>query len=238
MNFLKNMALVCGMALFAVNAVADDKQVIQDQLKKIIPNAPQADIKPSVVPGLYEVSVGPMVIYMTADGKYAFNGSLINLETRENLTDRAKSEARKLAVDKIPTDSMIIFPAKGEQKHYITVFTDIDCPYCHKLHQEVSALNEAGVTVRYLAYPRSGLGSPSYFKAVSVWCAADRTKALDDAMSGKPVANKPCENNPVANHVQQAQYFGVNGTPNIILDNGRLIPGYVPSKELLQILAR
>ncbi|WP_373019436.1 DsbC family protein [Thiomicrorhabdus sp.] len=237
MNLLKSMAMLLSISLMADTAFADDKQVIQDQLKKIVPNAPEANIKQSVVPGLYEVSVGPMVIYMTADGKYAFNGSLINLETRENLTDQAKSAARKLAVEKIPTDSMIVYPAKGDQKHFVTVFTDIDCPYCHKLHKEVAALNEAGITVRYLAYPRSGFGSPSYYKAVSVWCSENPAKAMDEAMQGKPVANATCKN-PIADHLQKAQYFGVNGTPNIILDDGSLIPGYVPAKELIQILSR
>jgi len=238
MNVLKKSVmalLVTGLCSGAV--FADEKQVIQAQLKKIIPNAPEADIQPSVIEGLYEVSVGPMVIYMSADGKYAFNGSLIDLDTRENLTELAKSKARNEAMAKIPESSMIVYPAKGEQKHFVTVFTDIDCPYCHKLHKEIPALNEAGITVRYLAYPRSGMNSPAYFKAVSAWCAKDPAKAMDDAMNGKGLEKKQCDN-PVTMHMQQAQYFGVNGTPNIILDNGRLIPGYVPAKELIQIFNR
>ena len=213
------------------------KQVIQQQLLTIIPNAPQANIQPSVIPGMFEVAVGPLVIYMSADGKYAFNGSLINLETRENLTDIAKAKARIEAMAKVPESSMILYPAKGEQKHFVTVFSDIDCPYCHKLHKEIPAMNEAGITVRYMAYPRSGINSPSYFKAVSVWCADDPKKAMDDSMTGRPVPKKQCEN-PVAMHMKQAQYFGVNGTPNLILDNGNMIPGYVSAKELIKELNR
>jgi len=211
------------------------KKVIQEQLLKIIPNAPQADIEPSVISGMYEVAVGPLVIYMSADGKYAFNGSLIDLETRQNLTDIAKAKARNAAMAKIPESSMILYPAKGEQKHVVTVFTDIDCPYCHKLHNEVPEMNDAGITVRYMAYPRSGADTPSYFKAVSAWCADDPAKAMNDAMAGKALPKKVCDN-PVKMHLQQAQYFGVNGTPNLILDNGNLIPGYVPAKELIQLL--
>lgn len=238
MNVVKKsvMALLV-TGLFSSAVLADEKKVIQAQLQKIIPNAPQADIQPSVIKGLYEVSVGPLVIYMSADGKYAFNGSLINLDTRENLTDIAKSKARTEAMAKIPESSMIVYPAKGEQKHFVTVFTDIDCPYCHKLHKEIPELNEAGISVRYLAYPRAGMNSPAYFKAVSAWCAKDPAKAMDDAMAGKSLEKTQCEN-PVAKHMQQAQYFGVNGTPNIVLDNGRLIPGYVPAKELIQIFNR
>lgn len=238
MHFLRKSAITLGLAVtFSSAVMADDKQVIQAQLNKIIPNAPQTQIEPSVVSGLYEVSVGPMVIYMTADGQYVFNGSLINLETRENLTDTAKSEARKKAMNKVAVDSMIVYPAKGDEKHHITVFTDIDCPYCHKMHKEIPALNEAGITVRYLSYPRAGMGSPSYNKAVSVWCSEKPAEQMNLAMKGQSVPPKSCKN-PVAEHMQQAQVFGVNGTPNIILDNGAMLPGYVPAKEVIKILQR
>lgn len=213
----------------------DEVKLIQKQLQNIIPNAPDAQVERSVLPGMYEVVVGPLVIYMSADGKYAFNGSLIDLETRENLTDLAKSNARKVLLDKLPESSMILYPAKGKQKHVVTVFTDIDCPYCHKLHKEIPAMNEAGITVRYMAYPRSGPGKPSYLKAVSAWCADDPNKAMDDAMSGKSIPSKQCEN-PVDMHLQQAEMFGVNGTPNLLLESGDIIPGYIPAKELIQIL--
>ncbi|MDG6777450.1 DsbC family protein [Thiomicrorhabdus sp. zzn3] len=236
-SYMKKGILSLSLVTLSSMAIADDKQAIQAQLKKIIPDAPEAVIEQSVVPGLYQVMVGPMVVYMTADGKYAFNGSLINLETRENLTDMAKANARKAALAKVPVETMIEYKAKGTEKHTVTVFSDIDCPYCHKLHKEIPALNEAGVTVRYLSYPRAGMRSPSYFKAVSVWCSDDPAKAMDEAMSGKAVPKKQCDN-PVAEHMQQAQFFGVNGTPNIILDNGHVIPGYVPAKELIQMLSR
>lgn len=213
----------------------DEVKLIQKQLQNIIPNAPDAQVERSVLPGMYEVVVGPLVIYMSADGKYAFNGSLIDLETRENLTDLAKSNARKVLLDKLPESSMILYTAKGKQRHVVTVFTDIDCPYCHKLHKEIPAMNEAGITVRYMAYPRSGPGKPSYLKAVSAWCADDPNKAMDDAMSGKSIPSKQCEN-PVDMHLQQAEMFGVNGTPNLLLESGDIIPGYIPAKELIQIL--
>ena len=222
------------VAVFATVA-PQTQQKIQQQLQKIIPNAPQASIVESVIPGMFEVSVGPLIIYMSADGKYAFNGSLINLDTRENLTDLSKANARNEAMAKVPESSMIVYPANGKQKHVITVFSDIDCPYCHKLHKEIPEMNQAGITVRYMAYPRSGLNSPSYFKAVSAWCADNPAKAMDDAMLGKTLPKKQCDN-PVEMHMEQAQFFGVNGTPNIILDDGNMIPGYVPAKELVQIL--
>jgi len=218
---------------------ADDTSAIQERLQTIIPNdAKNAQITATPVPGLYQIQIGMTVVYMSKDGKHLVNGNVIDLDTNKNLTKQTKNTARKLALSNIAESSMIIYPAKGgkdKAKHTITVFTDIDCPYCAKLHKEIPALNEAGVNVRYLAYPRSGMGSPSYFKAVSVWCAKDSLKSMDDAMVGLPPENKQCQN-PVRDHMMQAQVFEVNGTPNIILDNGDLLPGYVPAKELIKLL--
>lgn len=237
MNFVQRSLLAVTMAGVVSSVQAEEYSAIRAQLKQIVPNAPEASIKPSVITGLYEVSVGTMVIYMSEDGKFAFNGNLIDLDTRENLTDKAKSEIRKEAMSKISVDSMIVYPAKDKEKHVMTVFSDVDCPYCHKLHNEIPVLNEAGITVRYLAFPRSGVGSPAYQKWVSAWCAEDPAKAMDKAMKGQPLATKKCDH-PVDEHMQHARFFGVNGTPNIILDSGKMLPGYVPANELIQIFNR
>ena len=217
----------------------NDTSAIQERLQTIIPNdAKNAEITATPVPGLYQIQIGMTVVYMSKDGKHLVNGNVIDLDTNKNLTKETQNKARKLALSNIAESSMIVYPAKegkDKAKHTITVFTDIDCPYCAKLHKEIPALNEAGVNVRYLAYPRSGMGSPSYFKAVSVWCAKDSVKAMDDAMVGLPPENKQCQN-PVREHMIQAQIFEVNGTPNMILDSGELIPGYAPAKEIIKLL--
>jgi thiol:disulfide interchange protein DsbC len=129
---------------------------------------------------------------------------------------------------------MVIF-APEEYDHTITVFTDIDCGYCRKLHNEIDAFMAEGIRVRYLFYPRAGLGSPSYQKAVSVWCADDRKQALTDAKAGEPLPEKSCEN-PVADHMALGEAMGVTGTPAILLENGQLVPGYVPAKRMAAIL--
>ena len=231
-KFLLSVSLASSMVM---TVSAADTTAIEAQLKTMLPNVAKATVTPTPVEGLYQVQVGMTVVYMSTDGKYLFNGNLIELESRDNLTDLAKSNARQSAMRSISESSMIVYPAKGKQTHFLTVFSDIDCPYCAKLHKEIPALNEAGITVRYLGYPRSGMGSPSYYKAVSVWCAKDRVKAMDDAMLGKPIESKVCVN-PVRDHIMEAERFEVNGTPNIILDNGELLPGYVPAKELIKIL--
>ncbi|QBZ82658.1 Thiol:disulfide interchange protein DsbC [Hydrogenovibrio crunogenus] len=223
------------MVLAASNQVVADEAAIQKKLNQLIPNAAAANIKESVIPNVYEVSLGAKIIYMSGDGQYIINGHIINLDTRENLTEQALNETRKTELGKLSSSSMIVYPAKGPKKRTITVFSDIDCPYCRKLHKEIPALNQAGIEVRYMAYPRAGIGSEAYKKAVSVWCAKDSAKAMDEAMTTGHVTSKTCSN-PVRKHMQQAENFGVTGTPNIVFDSGRMIPGYAPANELIKLL--
>ena len=129
---------------------------------------------------------------------------------------------------------MIVFSPK-EVKHTISVFTDIDCGYCRKLHNEMHKYNELGIKVRYLAYPRSGPGTPSFIKAENVWCADDRQQALTDAKNGKEVKSKACDN-PVKQEFLIGTQVGVTGTPAIFLENGQLLPGYFPAERLIKIL--
>jgi len=225
--------VIAGMS---IQVVADDNIAkIQQKLNQVIQSAPTAEITKSQVEGLYQVVLGPNVIYITADAQYLFNGNLIDLNSRENLTELAKDQARVKALAEIDPQSMISFKAKGEEKRTITVFTDIDCPFCKKFHNEVNALNEKGITVRYLAFPRSGPNTPSYHKMVSIWCDKDPVKAMDDAKNGLEAKNTTCEN-PVQQHLMYAQQFGISGTPTMIVDDGSIIPGFVEARELIPVL--
>jgi thiol:disulfide interchange protein DsbC len=130
---------------------------------------------------------------------------------------------------------MVVFPPAGPTKHTVTVFTDIDCGYCRKLHQEIADYNQQGIKVRYLMYPRAGVGSESYNKAVWVWCADDRQDAITRAKRGEEIPHKTCAN-PVKEQFELGQTLGVRGTPSIILENGQMVPGYVPAAQLAQML--
>jgi thiol:disulfide interchange protein DsbC len=235
-QLLKTLVPGLVAASLSFNALADEAVAkIQQKLNQVIPSAPSAQITKSQVDGLYQVVLGPNVIYITADAQYLFNGNLIDLNTRDNLTEIAKDQARAQALAEIDAASMISFKAKGEEKRSITVFTDIDCPFCKKFHNEVDELNKNGITVRYLAFPRSGPNTPSYHKMVSVWCDKDPVKAMDDAKNGLDPKNQRCEN-PVQMHMMHAQQFGITGTPTMIVDDGSMIPGYVEAKELIPAL--
>jgi thiol:disulfide interchange protein DsbC len=222
------------LALVGTGASAD-QAAVKAALAKALPNVQIDSVSPSPVPGLYEVMIGTQIVYVTDDARYFVDGQIVDLKTRENLTDARLSGLRKAAVDAVPESEMVIFsPPKYD--HTITVFTDIDCPYCAKLHSQIDQYEAEGIRVRYLFFPRAGVRSKSYNEAVSVWCSDDRNQALTDAKAGKKIPAKTCDN-PVDEHMALGRKIGVNGTPAIILESGEMVPGYVEPKRLAQMLA-
>ncbi|MEW8440217.1 MAG: DsbC family protein [Candidatus Thiodiazotropha taylori] len=211
-----------------------DMENVRNGMNKVLKSGEITSITPSAVDGLYEVMVGPQLYYVTADGKHLLNGKLFNIEKREDLTTPKISKAKAVYIESIGEDNMVIFAPK-EYKHTITVFTDIDCGYCRKLHEEMKDYNDLGIRVRYMMYPRAGIGSESFQKAVSVLCADDRNEAMTLSKAGEEIPLKNCEN-PVRDHFQLGQLLGVNGTPAIFLQNGDMLPGYVPAQKMSSIL--
>lgn len=229
--------LACSCFLAVHTAFAGDalQERFSASLRGILPDVEVTQVRPSPLTGIYEVSLGPKILYMSEDGRFVFSGDLMDLQERRNLSEERRSEARLEAFARSGTDRMIEFGPKNP-KHVMYVYTDVDCTYCRRFHQEIGVLNKAGIAVRYLAYPRAGIGSDSYKKAVSVWCAKDQQQALTDAKAGKKIKSANCDN-PVAEHFAMGQAMGVRGTPTIILDNGEELGGYVPAKELIKLLA-
>jgi len=220
-------------SLAATTALADraaDEAAIRKALGDIQPEV----IEPAPIAGLYEVVVGSQVIYMSADGRYMLQGELIDVQNRKSLTEPRRREAISALMDSVSEDDMIIFKPK-KVKHVVTVFTDIDCGYCRKLHGEMDGYLEAGIEVRYMMFPRAGVGSESYKKAVAVWCSDDRNVAMTSAKSGKALELKTCKN-PIDQHMSLVKQLGARGTPFIVLEDGSTQPGYVPAKQLARLL--
>jgi len=202
----------------------------------LLPGVEPESIEPAPLAGLYEVVLGPHIVYVSADGRYLVRGDVLDLEARANLTEAKRRQARLAAVETLGESSMIVYaPEGGKAEHTVTVFTDVDCPYCQRLHREVPELVEQGVAVRYLAFPRAGIPSGSYDKMMSVWCADDRQRAMTDAKSGGSVTGKRCDN-PIEQHYAMGQRVGITGTPTILLEDGEMIPGYVPAQRLINML--
>jgi len=192
-------------------------------------------ISESVVNGLYEVVVGSEVFYISADGRHAVIGDIRDSQTGKNVTDGKRAELRVKELAQFDESGMVVFPSKAETKYTVNVFTDVDCGYCAKFHQGVEELGNLGIKVRYLGFPRAGMGSKTYNVMQSVWCADDRQKAMTDAKARRDVPEKKCDN-PIKEHYELGQRVGVRGTPALLLSDGELLPGYVPPQRLFNYL--
>ncbi len=227
------LLLAASLGLVSSSAFASDGKV-EAAIKTLVPNAQIESIAESKIPGLYEVVLPGHVVYVSADGKYLVQGSLYDVQNKLDLTENTRAGMRRTELAKVGRSQRIVYPAKDE-KYAVTVFTDIDCGYCRRLHQEMAQFNDMGITVEYLFFPRAGIGSESFDKAVSVWCADDRLKALTDAKAGVSLDKKQCDN-PIAHDYQLGQKIGVTGTPAVYAKDGTQLGGYLAPAQLLQRL--
>ena len=224
------IAAIITVSALSSGAIAKSTPELDAALDQLMPGTKPSSIEATPLPGLYEVSYGSTIFYFNKDASLMFRGDIIDVKQRVNLTEKKRGEARGELLKSMDESQMIVYPAENE-KTKVTVFTDIDCPYCVKLHREMADYNAEGITIRYMAYPRSGIGSASYQKAVNVWCADDPARAMSDAKNGKPVPKKTCDN-PVAQQYKLGQALGVQGTPAMFLEDGTSMPGYLPAKSL------
>jgi thiol:disulfide interchange protein DsbC len=211
------VAVVSVGAMFAAHAADNPDKAIRDALHSLVPNAQIDSVDKSVLPGFYEVGIGHAVIYASADGKYLLQGNLYDMANKIDLTEARLARSRKNILDQVPVSKRIVFAPKVT-KHVLTVFTDVDCPYCRKFHEQMAEYNKAGIEVQYLMFPLT-IHPGSDKKTVSVWCSTDRNAAWNSAMSGKDPGNKTCDN-PVAELTKIGADIGVQGTPSFYAADG------------------
>ncbi|MGO3691460.1 thioredoxin fold domain-containing protein [Marinobacter sp.] len=230
------VAVMAASVLGSPFSVAGDvEDSITERLSSSVPGLKITSVRESQAKGLYEVqSNNGDTIYTTSDGQYLLTGDLLKITPSgiANVTEAAKAGERRSTMDSYGDEGVISYKASNE-KAVISVFTDINCPYCRKLHDEVSQLNDYGITVNYYAFPRSNPRQPSFVKYVSVWCAEDQQSAMDSAKAGKTVKAATCDN-PVLKQSQLGTRVGVTGTPAIVLEDGNIVRGYVPAKNLAE----
>ena len=218
---------------------AQQQEKIIAGLKKWRPDLNFTNIIATPIDGLYHVQiVGGPSIYTSADGSYFIQGDLnkTRLGRTENWLNGVYAPIRKQLIQAASVDEMVVYKAKDVTKAVIHLFTDIDCGYCRKMHQEIPALNAMGVEVRYLAFPRAGMDSASEHKIRSVWCADDPLQAMNRAKQGYELPRRNCKTEAIANHLQMVEKMGLTGTPAMVLNDGTLIPGYLPAARLKNIL--
>lgn len=229
-------ALGAGVAQAADVASAEKPEAaIKRVLEGSRPDVKVASVVPAEIGGLYLVQLqnGPL-LYASADGKYFVLGDLYQVQAGgfANLTEQRHNVDRAKEMAAVKLEDMIIFKPQGATKAVVNVFTDVDCGYCQKLHQEVPKLNAMGIEVRYLAYPRAGVGSPTYQKLVTAWCSKDRQGTLTKYKNRENVPINTCAKNPVTAEYELGERIGVQGTPALVTASGELIPGYMPAQEL------
>ena len=239
-------ATVLLLSFQIAQAAKTEIETVKTSLKKIIKVDPDS-VNLTPVDGLYEIAYGSKIVYMTKDGNFLIEGDVYDVRKGVNLTEGVRQVGRKKALDGIDPKHVISFaPKNGKAKYVVTAFTDIDCGYCRKLHNEIKKYNDLGIEMRYVAFPRSGAKTDSYYKAVAVWCAKDRNKAMTFAKGGAKLDqlknltqvadSKDCEA-AVMKHLDTARQIGITGTPTLFMENGQIVPGYVPAERLIKMLS-
>lgn len=229
---MRRTILTSLLAVLAITpALATD--AIQQRMAEVVPTISPDSIVASDIAGIYEVRYGTDIFYVSEDGRYLLQGHLIDLQTRENLTENTRRGVRAELFAAIPDAELTVFEPAGTVRHTINVFTDPNCPFCRQLHQEMDAYLKAGVKVRYFMFPVLGRQSPDLMR--DIWCAESRTDAMDRAKSGRAVQTADCPT-PAEEHLALGRDLGITGTPATITDDGQLISGYRPAIEVIQVL--
>lgn len=193
------------------------------------------NVRPSAIEGLYEVSSGTEVGYVSADGRFYVDGDVFDMGTKQNITEERRKQGRLALLAGVSDEDAIVFAPKTPARHTITVFTDVNCVHCRRLHSEIGELNRFGIRVRYLMYPRGGPGTETWRLAEAVWCSADRKDALTRAKRGEAIEAPRCET-PIAAQYQLGREIGVTGTPGIVTDSGEFLAGYASAAHLAEYL--
>jgi thiol:disulfide interchange protein DsbC len=193
------------------------------------------DVRMTPVNGIYEITRGSEISYTTSDGRYVILGDMVDIDNDQNLSENRRRTIRQRLIDTVPEAEMLVFGPKNP-KYTITVFTDIDCGYCRRLHSQIAEYNRLGIRVRYLFYPRSGPDTDSWHKAEAVWCASNRNDSLTRAKNGEDIKSPKCPTDIVKRDYELGHKLGIEGTPAIFLASGEMLPGYAPPTQLLQYL--
>lgn len=229
LGVMMSIALLPSLSLAQKNT-----QHLEEKLKKAYPQLTIDEIAASPIDGLYQVTASGNVVYITKEGRYLLVGELLDLDDKQNnLTENARKKSRLKSLQSISEDKMIIFPAK-KPEYTITVFTDVDCGYCKKMQNDMAKINDLGISVRYLAFPRTGTNSPTGEKMIKIWCAKDKKQAFHNANEGKEPEGSICPNNSVTAGYELGAAIGINGTPTMVFEDGTFFPGYLPPEKILE----
>ena len=236
-TLMHRILLVAAFFLGATSVAADEElAAVQAKISGMFPEIQAKHVSSGPMDGWYTIRKGSILAYVSGDGRYLMQGDLIDLEAQVNLTENSRNQARRELMSSYPEDQMIVFTPE-EKRYSISVFTDIDCTFCRRLHSQIDDYLERGIEVRYLLYPRNGPTSPSWAKAEQVWCSDDRNEALTLAKLDEKFDSHSCNPAVVSTHYAMGQDVGLTGTPALVFEDGTLVSGYLPPEQLEQALA-
>lgn len=220
------------LLLASTAATADDQlDAVREKVSGLFDTVDAADVDTSGIDGWYKIQKGAIVAYISSDGRYLMQGDVIDLDEQVNLTELSRNSARRELIETLDVEQVIAFKPE-EVKHTVTIFTDIECGYCRRLHSQIDDYLAQGIEVRYLLYPRNGPASRAWNTSEDVWCSSDRPGALTAAKLDREFETRQCDASVVQDHYVLGQEVGLTGTPAIILEDGELIAGYLPAEQL------
>jgi thiol:disulfide interchange protein DsbC len=223
-------------ALLALLLIAGAAQADEAKVKQAVEAAlgeKTEGVRKTNVLGLYEVRIGGEILYTDEKANYLITGNIIDLKTRQNLTQERLNKLSAIKFSDLPLE-LAVKTVKGDGKRVFATFEDPNCGYCKKLAKEMAGMNN--VTIYTFLLPI--LSQDSAEKSKAVWCAADRAKAWSDLMvNGTVPAAGTCDA-PIEKVMALAQKYKIRGTPTIFLPNGERIPGALPIAQLEQKLAQ
>jgi len=233
-------AIFVATLTFASVQAAEDSaalELVREKIATMFDTIDPGDINGSPVDGWYTIHKGPIVAYISADGRYLLQGDMIDLDQSVNLSEAIRDEARRELMASVSDDDVISFTPE-EVKYSVSVFTDVDCTYCRRLHSQIDQYLARGIEVRYLMYPRNGPASRAWNTAEEIWCAADRKNALTQAKLDRDFPTATCDASIVQDHYVIGKDVGLEGTPAIVFDDGTLVSGYMSPDQLVAALER
>ncbi len=233
---MKKIITLSVLISLALNSYADDAKPNLKLLKGMLQDGISVKkVSPAPVAGLYEVQLDNGIVYLSEDGVHVLSGDLYNLKDNFSYTEKKMNDVRKKALEKVKDSDKIIYKAPKE-KYKVAVFTDINCGYCAKLHDQMDDYNKAGITIEYLAFPRQGIGSKNEREMQRVWCSKNKTSDLTAAKLKRKIPTESCEGKQVAEQFELGQEIGVYATPTMIFSDGELQAGYIAPDKLASML--
>ncbi|WP_018862070.1 MULTISPECIES: DsbC family protein [unclassified Thioalkalivibrio] len=226
-------ALPLAVLLTAFTSTATATDAIEERMAEVIPNAEIDSIQETGMEGIFEVRYGTEIFYVSGDGKYLLQGNLIDLDTRDNLTQESLRGVRADMFAAIDDEELVVYSPNGDTRGVLNVFTDPNCPYCRELHQDIPQYLEAGIKVRYLMFPVLGRDSPQIMDRI--WCADDREDAMDRAKVGEKLEeiDGSCDT-PQDAHMALGQQLNLRGTPALVTEDGQQMSGYQEPEAVIE----